>query len=137
MPSPPMELQAERLSASAPMNNLAFMSAPRDHLADERRVRRRRLHVQIMRQCGPTFHLAVGLDQAEAMPAPGFGRRIRILRGDGITLRGAGIVAGAVAQTPDLRLIVTQQAVPSVLGQSLDEILAGTGVVEPDLVVEQ
>src|SRR5215208_5456966 len=42
-----------------------------------------------------------------------------------------------VAQAPDLALIEAKQAVPSVLREGFDEVLARSGVVELYLVIEQ
>src|SRR5690242_19102922 len=108
------------------MSSLAFISdAPRNHLPDEWRIRRRRLHLQIMGQGGAAFRWSVGLHQAEPVPAPSLWRRIGILGRDSIALGGAGIVAGAIAQAPHLGLVIAKQAVPAVLRESLDQILAG------------
>ena len=71
------------------------------------------------------------------MPPPGLGRSIRIGHGDRIALRCTGIVAGAIAQPPNLALIISEEPVPTVEGKRVQQILAGAGIVQLNLVFEE
>src|SRR3954466_13342903 len=113
---------------SAPLGSGFTCSSSTCHRPHPGGIGRVGLDREVATERGLRFGRASLLHQLNAVRTPGLGRRVRIRDRGGIALRRSLLVTGTVAQAPDFALVEAEQAVPAVLRQSLDEVLAGAWV---------
>src|SRR6476646_949722 len=101
-----------------------FAPSSARHLPHPGGIGRVRLHGEIARERGPRFGWAALLHQRNTVPAPRVGRSVGIDDRGGIALVGSDLVAGTVPKPPDLAFVEAKKPVPTVLRESLDQILA-------------